>query len=746
MQPAEPVAPPQAPGPTSAPELPDETPDRRRFLSKPDRWAPVAALVTTGIVALSVLTGPSGLAPEYEALPAPSVTAQTTTNVPEPGSRSDQWRPAAGTWVGGFAFTSQRPDTLYGPSMAAGLLHISPATVIVDSLPDGRLVGVDGDNQLVVLIGAGESGPSSEVTPLPWPGPGTTPPLVSPDGTRLAMIDAAGVPHTWVIGSESMTSPGDSALTAMGPIASLLWSPDSTILALNVRQGGYYLWSPTAGDLSAQVMPGRAIAVSDTQVAAWSGNGLELRHRTGRVLRRWNDLVGHSSTDSTSLPTLIEGAFDPQLRYLAVKGHAGRDDDEQAGLTVLSMVGTARVLLTTDPAQGFAWSGDGSGLYWINTNGLQAWSADPERAPATLVGRGSNDVFLRLRVYDPAISPVSHPALTTSHLLERREEGIYVRTGEGLGLLDGFEDGVGTITTAGIPAHFLSVTTAETERPVLLATAGPGAPLIVGSLDSSQLPEGTDLAGAVAVSPGSAGIATPLRPESTRWYLETQDGSILHGPDAGVFTAAAEGSSLESLAETTFHITPDGSKIQTIPNDAGIRTLLGAADLEAERILALGVIHRTLFVLVSTADGTAQIWQVPADSPLLATPLFPPAPSITSWAWIVHSYPGRATGGAILTEPDARPEVFATRIDGPAGPITVVVAAPMALQSVCSVEPGGACVLTTRPGRPLGFSPDGHWLLLDDDGRYSALSTVGRGNVLLPDPAPDQVAWVEATR
>jgi WD40 repeat protein len=699
--------------------------------------------VVGGIVFLSVLTGPSGLEPEDDIAVTPSSTAQTTTTVPAPGSSRALWGPPAGTWVGGFTFSSSRPDTLYGPSMAAGLLDIEPATVIVDSLPDGRLVGVASDTQRVVLISSGVPDAAATISPLPWPGPQSTPPLVSPDGTRLAMIDATGVPHVWAIGDESGVSLGDSTSTAVEAIASFSWSPDSTLLALNAFQGGYYLWDLDTNDVSRSPIPGRAIAISNTQVAVWGSNGLELRDLTGRVLRRWNDLF-----PSELRTVLAEGAFDPLQRYLAVRGRVGPDGDRQDGLTVLSTIGTTRRLLTTEPAQGIAWSGNGSGLYWLDSNGLQVWSADPQRAPATLVGRGGDEVFGRLRVYDPAISPVPHSALVTSTLLELHpeEDGVYVRTTDGRAFID-VDQALISIIPAGIPGFFLSVGAGDAEQPVMLTDPNrAGAARNLGTLDSFQLPVGSRLTRAVALSPETGADLSASELEATRWYLETDSGSILFGPEAGLFTTAAEGSSLSFLGETAFHVTPDGSAIQTIPTGTGIDTVVAAADLDAERILAVGVVRRTMFVMVATADGEAQIWQVPADSELLATPLFPPSPSITSWAWVVYTFPSPATGGEILVEPDpgTTGEVFAARINGPNGPVTVIMAAPLALESVCGASAGGACELGTWSGSPLGFSPDGNWLLVGNGDEFVAVSTVGRGKVVLPDLAPNGVAWVEA--
>jgi hypothetical protein len=180
------------------------------------------------------------------------------------------------------------------------------------------------------------------------------------------MIDDTGVPYIWTIGDESAVSLGDSASTAVEAIETLSWSPDATLLALNAFQGGYYLWDLTTNEASRSSLPGRAIAVSSTQVAAWGSNGLELRDLAGKVLRRWSDL-----SPSEPRPELSEGAFDPLQRYLAVRAGTGSESDRQEGLTVLSTIGTTRQLLTTDPAQDVAWSGDGSGLYWIDSNGLQ---------------------------------------------------------------------------------------------------------------------------------------------------------------------------------------------------------------------------------------------------------------------------------------------------------------------------------------------------------------------------------------
>ena len=55
-------------------------------------------------------------------------------------------------------------------------------------------------------------------------------------------------------------------------------------------------------------------------------------------------------------------------------------------------------------------------------------------------------------------------------------------------------------------------------------------------------------------------------------------------------------------------------------------------------------------------------------------------------------------------------------------------------------------MLGTWSGIPLGFSPDGHWLLVGDGDGYVAHSTVGRGSLAMPGTPPDEVAWVEANR
>ena len=716
----------------------------------PARLVPIAALVVGGIIFLSVLTGPSGLEPEDETPVTPPITAQTTTTVPAPGSSRDVWRPPTGTWVGGFSFSSSRPETLYGPSLTPGLLDISPDTTIVDALPDGRLVGVDQAEQRVVLIG---SGPSVEETALLlWPGLESMPPLLSPDGTRLAMIDATGVPFVWTIGTNldaagspsfELTSPRDSAATAVEAIASLAWSPDSSLLALNAFQGGYYLWDLDTNDVSRASMPGRAIAVSRSQVAAWGSAGLELRDLTGRVIRRWDDLLDPSARDPLRTGPVLqtEGAFDPLKRYLAVQGQVGPDGSD--GLTVLSMIGTTRQLLTTEPAQGFAWSGDGSGLYWMDSGGLQVWSADPELASAAMLG-GSGEIFGRLRVYDPATSPIAHPALVTSSLVELRNGEITRRTMNGSEtFFTGNEQA--TIAPADVDGRVLTVAASEPARAVVLADPlNLNAPLVLGNLTTLQLSEGGRVVRAVALSPGDGDTIATGELEATRWYLETDRGSILFGPDGGLFTTVTQGSSLNTLGARAFHVTPDGSAIQTLPTEAGIDTVLTAADLDAERILAVGVIRRTLFVLATDDVGSAQIWQVPGDSPLLTTPFFPVGPSITSDKWLVYTSAGAITGGRILTDPDTGPggELLAAQLDRPNGPITIVLASPLALESVCGALAGGACVVSETSGSLLGFSPDGNWLLVDSDSGYLALSTVGRGGVLISETVPDDIAWV----
>ena len=735
----EPTTAPPPPSPPSGADLPDPAPEARGSMPRaPGRWAPIAAVVVSGIVLLSVVAGTPGNAPDENEIETPTITAQTTTTVPAPGSSRGLWGPPLGTWVGGFDFSPRRPDVLYGPSITGGVLNIGDETQIVDSLPDGRLVGVDWGDGQVILIDADEGRPLEGV-PLPTPGPQSTLPVLSPDGAKLALVDATGVPHVWTIAEGSVVSLGGSESPAVAALETLLWSPDGNVLALNAFQGGYYLWNLGTGEVSNNSMPGRAIAVSRDQVAADGGEGLELRDTSGRVLRRWDDLIPGGLD-----PLFAGGAFDPQQRYLAVWGRTGPEGDPD-GLVVLSTIGTTREVLTTDPAQAFAWSGNGSALYWLNKHGLQAWSADPERASATLVGNKDIEVVQRLRVYDPALSPLSHPALATTALLENREGSMRLRTIDGLQSSD-FEEDLATITPAAITGYFFSVARGEDEQPVVLASPTRQAPeSILGKLNTIQLPDGARITRAIAMTPAdSDGIFAAAELEATRWYLETDSGSILHGPEAELFTTAAEGSSLGLMGGTVFHVTPDGSAIQTIPVGVGINTVLTAEDLDADRILAVGTVRRALFVLVEDTDGEVNLWQVPADSELLATPLFPPAATMTSWAWIVYTSPGPATSGWILTDPDTGPsgELLAARIDGPTGPVTVLMAAPLALESVCGASAGGACVLAALPGSPLGFSPDGSWLMVGGANGYVAHSTVGRGSVTFADSAPDEIVWV----
>jgi hypothetical protein len=284
------------------------------------------------------------------------------------------------------------------------------------------------------------------------------------------------------------------------------------------------------------------------------------------------------------------------------------------------------------------------------------------------------------------------------------------------------------------------------EYTVVLSTPPAGGTRVLGTLAGSQFPPGDRLAGSVVVSPAEGNDPTDVELEATRWYLETASGLILYGPDGGRFTTVAEGRSLSTLAGDVFFMTADGSRIQTVPVGGDPELILTAPDLDADGILAFGAMRRALFVLVEGEDGGTHIWQVPADSPLLATPLFPPAPSINSWAWIVYSSGDRVTGGEILVEPDAGPtaELFAARLDFEEGTLTQMIAVPLTIESVCGSAAGGACVVSTLAGRPLGFSPDGNWLLMDDAGRYVAVSSVGRGSVVLPDGAPDEVAWIGA--
>ncbi len=623
---------------------------------------------------------------------APSAPPPVPTTSPGPPAA---FRPAPGTWVGALTFAPERAATLYGRELSPGRLGIGSATV-VDALPDGRLLAVR-DGRVVVL---GTLDQPETVAPLPTPGPFAMPIELSPNGGLVAVLDPEGVPHVWELGAPApVTVPAGTvpAGKVPGGVDRLFWAPDSSRLLL-AADGGFYVWEIEGG--VDRPGAGRAVAISNRQVAVWGSDGLELRDFSGKVARTWAGLGPGESAPG------LEAAFDPAGRFLAVWSAAPENGVVREGLRVLSVSGDGTELLEGARPSLFAWSGDGGGLYWMNALGLQAWSAHPDLTPATLVGAEAHPQSARLRVYDPATVVMAPPRFRTRHLLELRDGSLAERSRETAAIAEG----VLSVTSAGLPGQVVTVTK---DRRVTLIGIEPPTERLLGTLSPAQLPAGARLERVVA----------PLLPGESSWYLETSAGEILTGSESGLFTTITKGSSLSRIGTELLYVSGEGTAVRRAAPGRGIVWEATGAD----RILGMTVAGDTLYLL-ATDGGGARILEFPVDGSRASAG---PAPRV------VYGTEQAVTGGALLASPAGG--WLTARLDAPAGSTTLLLSASPA----CVATGADGCLIGSLPGDLLGFSPDGSWLLVDDYGALSAHSTHGRGRELLDTTAPDQVAWIE---
>lgn len=261
-------------------------------------------------------------------------------------------------------------------------LEVPAGTHVVELLPQGTLLVQEGAfRHPGTLDGRGRS---ERLADFP-----TTEVAAAPDGRTVALLDAVGRP--WLV------EPGWSgSLRRLSDehFSRLHWSPDSRYLGLQQRDG-YRVFDSVTGRTVASG-PGRLLAVGPDMVVTWDGERLTLLGNDGMILRRWESVA---PSTSAAVPG---GLLDPSLEHLALPASVER---AEPGLTVLSLAdGRIRTLSRGELHHpSFAWSGDGSHLYWIEEGGLFGWRG-PLPGTVERVGLAAPGTEGRLQVYDPAAS------------------------------------------------------------------------------------------------------------------------------------------------------------------------------------------------------------------------------------------------------------------------------------------------------------------------------------------------------
>ncbi|NOY55131.1 MAG: WD40 repeat domain-containing protein [Actinobacteria bacterium] len=676
--------------PPSMAPLPESTEQRPSI--KP--WVVAATVVGLGVV-LSILTIPSGFQ-RVTAPTAPPVITTTTTTIPRPGADRPAYEPAAGTWLGLL-----KPDT--PPETLTGTFpFLEPA---FDVLPDGSLLTVTDEAYVRVTPDGGH-------TPLPIPVPADLlDAALSPNGRLLATVDLDGHPTVWDLETGASLELDRVSYPSPPRAASLHWSADSMALGLGLSEQSYYVWS-VEGPLLQGPTAGRLIAVSRLAAVGEDEEGLRING-------------GFHILPRTAISDIRIGVLSPDAKYLAVDATI---TGEGSGIWLLNLMEPIPHLLA--PANSpFTWSGDGTALYWADETGTYAHPVGP-RFTETLISDTAAEPGDRLRVYDPALVPTSTPLVDTGPLFELRDSVLFRRDPDGLHLIDPADTG----TTTSIQAAF----SVDPATP-LLRTAAFGLDTVdVLLLDTTGTTERT----LGSLPAGAATVTAIVNNADLGVLLETDNREILRAGPAGL-TTVLSGSSLGVVGTVPFAVSQTSSSILTVPPEGeDPEVLIHASDLPGVRgLLAAVGVRSDLLVLVQQQIGVPAVLWIPGDSELLRDIVLPNAPMSNATPFsLIYTNPQdlQITSGRIVPADDA--QTFAVEMHSPDGALTLIMADPGMGLSTCSGIV--ACVTDAFDGTVLGFSPDGSWLLANIAGRLEAISTRGRGRVVIDIAAPDQVAWI----
>lgn len=672
---------------------------------------PIILLVLAAALFLTVSTVQSGF--ERVTIPsAPPPPTTTTTTIPLPGSTLPPIHPPVGTWIGSFV-PGAPPHTLFGSFPTFPFPE--PA---LDALPDGSLLIIDG-TQLTLAH------PDGRRVPLPVSGSATI--ATSPNGQLVAFVDPSGDAGILDLSDESITTfdiPGGAVADP-----AIHWAPNSGFVGF----GGSDRFSVllTAGDPLLGPIPGRLVALGNLQAAFMTSVGNELDAYP---------LSAQSPSRSILLKdieAIAAAAFDPTGSWLAV------DAVGTSGERRVSVIGLRRFqtrVIGTD-ASSLAWSGDGSILYLAQPTGIIAYPIGPTTSAAEgVINQVQPDPSGRLRIYDPALVPLTTPLVDSGRLVERRGNSLYQQDSGGVALLDPDAD------TAFIQALSVAPVSGRVQSKILRIDRREGATTIafelpsgqqtpVATVSAAQIPSGEQVIKAASLP----GIGIVLETSAKRIVAVTGDSA-----DVASVRTIGFGSSIGHVDAVAFAVSTDGTTLDILDAGEQQHPLLSVSDLDgASRILGAVGVGSDLIVAVLLQTGQPALYLIPPDSDLVRDVLAPQAPSANSLPWsIIYTEPDLTVVSIsnLSASPDRRHFVFVTRTD--AGDTATILMADATTPAVCP-SGGVACLIGQVPDTiPLGFSPDGSWLLVNHQGQLWALSTHGRGVQVLDLEAPQQVAWV----
>lgn len=701
--------------PTRTTLLPPTAPEAPPTAGRSRRGLVAAALLVAGILA-TVIAVPSG----FERVTAPKPPPPTTTTVtttPLPGSTRPSYRLPFGTFVvvfGRDAWVATGGNPNNPQAFGATLDQIGTP---LGMLAGGSLIAQSGEDLVLAT-------PDGGIRPLGSP---TTvaDAAVSPNGLLVGIKDILGNPWLWDPSSDTFEKLSPEWYTGSLVAGTILWSPDSDLIGMQTDLDRFLLVDVTAPQTQNTADSGTLLAVGSRHVVLTDGDEVRVAPLNREPLR-----VDGPSVQSWPVAGATAAEMDPTGTLIAVAGTANVD---QTGLWMLRLGDPAIDFVGEDPLD-FTWSGDGTVLYWAHADGVSAFPRDDLVAgPGEIIG-SSFGPGTRLRVYDRKLIAAPSRLLDDgSELVELRRGILFARTPDGVFSIEP-KDSRTTTSIGRLGSHILR-TAADTDT-VELQAFDPWQGTIDGIYAAGDLTADEQVTGTAIYSN-----------EPLQAYAETSSRRIfgLSAPgETPASLVASAGYSLGRVGRVVFAIVSGGGQIipLALPTfESEIRPLLETRDLPGvSRFVAAVGIRTDLFVVVELTTGEHALYLIPGDSPLLGGLVLRNVPDAAqSNLLTVARFPAEFTGFRFLTPPVGH--VAALAYEEADGSRFLLLEDPLSPLSRCGISP---CIVATAAGRPLGFSPDGSWLVVARDGEEIAVSTVGRGEQRLDFDAPEQITWLPA--
>ncbi len=696
------------PTPTSSPAPPAAGGNRRGVIA--------AVLLVAGLLA-TVIAIPSGFERVTAPKPPPPSTT-TTTTIPLPGSTRPAFALPPGTFVAAFG-----PDawvtTGSGPAFRDG----TPLGVTLDQI--GTPLGILADFSLIAQSGEDLvlATPDGGIRPLGSP---TTvaEATVSPNGLLVGIRDILGNPWVWDSSSELFEKLSPEWYTGSLVAGPILWSPDSRLVGMQTDANRFLLIDVTQPAAQNTEASGSLLAIGNRHVVTSDGDEVHLLTLDRSPLR-----VPGTSVQTWGVATAGAAEVDPTGTLVAITGTM----NDRTGLWIVRVGDPAITFVGEDPLD-FAWSGDGTVLYWAHPNGVSAFPRDDLVVkPGEIVG-SDLEPDTRLHIYDrKLVAAPSRLLADGTSLSELRSGVIFARTPDGVFSVNP-EDSLTTTSIQLLGSQILR--TAVSEESVELQSFDPRRGTITGIYRAGDLGVDEQL------------IRTALYSSEPLFaYAETSRQRILGLSDPDELPASLvmpEGHSLGKVGRVIFAIGSDGRQLAPLAlpqTTAPLRALLDAGDLPGvTRIVAAAGIRTDLFVVVELATGEHALYLIPGDSKLLEGLVLPNVPDEAQSDWLAISrFSDELADFRFLTPPVGH--VAALSMESLEGPQTLIIEDPVSPLSRCGISP---CIVSRFAGMPLGFSPDGSWLVVTRDGAEIAVSTTGRGEQRLDLVAPEQIVWIPA--